>query len=278
MTTRIHLLRRLAAFAGLALLPLVFASCNIFSFMDPPSGDEQILDKARACFDQGDIECAREYYGQLSDSKIDVQLSELAFVKVYEIGIGMADFMLAFGGGLDGSGLTVMANRLVGKVDSTTRQELYDAYDSILTIDDTALRGLARFVTASAFAAHILAENAGADEVFTSADLLSDSPNCTPVPGTCSNIAACAPLVANDLDDSGAVTDFDNGVIADPHLALFRGAVIAMDTGLDELDSGGSFDTGGGSLTQTLGAIDPTASLNDAACFRAEMVAQGIGQ
>jgi len=261
---------------GLAVLTLSSASCNIFEFMDSPSGDAQILEKARGCFDSGDVDCARQYYGKLSNSQADIKNSELAFVQAFDVGIGMADFMAAFGDGGGGKGLGILANRLVGKVDATTRSDLYTkAYANVALITDPALKGLTRFVVATVFAAHVLAENAGTDGKFDDTDLNAVPAGCTAVNCAIGPPAQCASTTA-DFSAFNSTSDFDNAVISTPDLELFKGAVNAMNTGLTEMGASGSCGSGAGGLSGALAL--PLTSAQQASCFRQQMVSEGIGQ
>ena len=64
-----NLIQRLFVIAGLAI-PLVLQGCvNIFDPLDSPSGEAQLLSAARACFDDGDFACAREFYGKLGSNE-----------------------------------------------------------------------------------------------------------------------------------------------------------------------------------------------------------------
>ncbi|HTL10840.1 MAG TPA: hypothetical protein VL588_00030 [Bdellovibrionota bacterium] len=271
-------MKRYASLMGLAVLTLSSASCNIFEFMDSPSGEAQILEKARGCFDAGDVDCARQYYAKLSNSQSDVKLSELAFVEAFDVGIGMADFMAAFGDGGGGKGLGIMANRLAGKVDSASRQKLYDAYTTVASINDTTLKGLTRFVVATVFAAHILAESSGGDGTFDQTDLAASPAACIAAGVGCAgNPASCLPSAGSQLTAGGASTDFDNGIITTPNLNLFRGALTAINTGLSEMGASGNFGSGAGGLDGVFGAL-PMAGAGDAACFRQQMLSEHIGE
>jgi hypothetical protein len=70
----------LGAIAWSAAALAALSGCNVFSVLDSPSGDAQLISAARACFDQGDFACARDNYSKLSDSSADIRASEEAFL------------------------------------------------------------------------------------------------------------------------------------------------------------------------------------------------------
>ena len=124
---------------GVSILP----SCNFFSVIDSPGGDTQLISAARACFDQGDFTCALDHYSQLSDSESDVNHSESAFTILHENGIGMGQFMTAFGTGSSGGGkvLTDLANLVASDASQTKRTAVYEAYKKIDSINQSELKG-----------------------------------------------------------------------------------------------------------------------------------------
>ena len=77
------------AFLALSAVAVTLAGCNLYATLDKPSGDLQILSRARACFDKADFACAREYYAKLSSSYDDVRASEEAFMILAENGADM---------------------------------------------------------------------------------------------------------------------------------------------------------------------------------------------
>ena len=89
----------------LFLLALVNLSClNVFSPIDSPSGDAQFLSLARACFDQGDIDCANKYYAKVSGTtEAETAAAEEAFTILDKNGATMGALMQSLGCGASSS-------------------------------------------------------------------------------------------------------------------------------------------------------------------------------
>jgi len=251
---------------------LIFSSCNVFEFLDSPSDDSQILSKARGCFDEGDIDCAREYYEQLGDSS-DAANSELAVAILYELGIDMGVFLVAFGDGGSGRSLTVLANRLLdGSVDATSRATVYSAYQRVEAIENSNLRGLTRFITAATFTAHVLAEN-DSTGIFSQLDITQDPETC--LANLCPD-PSCN--IGNDLSDGSSTGDLATGdVTGIPDLALVRSGISELFRGLDEIGAGGSFANGALSFADALRSL-PTAGAAAACAFRLELLNEDVGK
>ena len=75
----------------LILAPLT--GCNVFQSVDKPSSEAQYRSAAEACIDQGDLNCAEEYLGKLSDSDSDTKLSLQAYVGMSKVGVSPGRFM-----------------------------------------------------------------------------------------------------------------------------------------------------------------------------------------
>tara|TARA_Y100000590_G_scaffold263124_1_gene295239 strand:- start:769 stop:1527 length:759 start_codon:yes stop_codon:yes gene_type:complete len=251
--------------------------------MDSPSGNEQILSKAKACFDEGDFDCAREYYAKLSSEYSDIKESESAFLILDEQGIDMGVFMTAFGSGGSGKGVTQIANRLaLLGANTTKRASIYEAYLKVGIISDRATRGLVRFVTGIALLAEVLAEQAGGNSNLDQTDLItsgtltackaSTSVTCAAACTRTSALGVGASVdLYNSLPTSSTITGTD-------HYGLIHGIIQALSNALSyELSAGGNFSTGiGGFTNQLLSQSAPTTSAF-ANCFVKILLDQGIG-
>src|SRR3954469_7732827 len=93
--------RKLTVLSLLMATPAMVATgcMNVFDPFDNPTTDTQLISAARACFDRGDIACAKENYEKLSANNADIAASETAFAMLDENGAGMASFIQAFGSG-----------------------------------------------------------------------------------------------------------------------------------------------------------------------------------
>src|SRR4051794_31520633 len=114
----------------------MLSGCNFFSPLDKPSGDEQLLAAARACFDHGDYECASKYYGELSSSASDQAVSETAFELLAQSGATSSVFIKAVldGDGNGGKIVTKLANSLISSAGQTSRLNIVHAYQKYAQI------------------------------------------------------------------------------------------------------------------------------------------------
>lgn len=185
------------------------SSCNLWSGLDKPSGDDQLLSAARGAFDRGDYTLALEYYQQLSNSKADVRLSEQLLVELAQAEfMSVSDLVSSLGSSRGGGNSIVnQANLLAtrGKnsgANRTTIQSLYSRADSI---SNTQLRGYVQFLVAYAMIAQTLGSVAGGDGVLTKSDLAA-SANCNasgaPACGGDANCAEGSSLLRDSGDDT----------------------------------------------------------------------------
>ncbi|MBI3534419.1 MAG: hypothetical protein HY072_02890, partial [Deltaproteobacteria bacterium] len=68
---------------------MFLVSCpNVFDPIDNPSGDAQLLSAARACFDKGDLACAKDNYGKITGTTdAEYAAAETAFTILEENGV-----------------------------------------------------------------------------------------------------------------------------------------------------------------------------------------------
>ncbi len=230
----------------------VILGCNIFDPLDNPSGDAQILSAARACFDQGDLACARENYLKLSTAYSEIQAAELAFVTFEENGATMSAFMETISQGGSGTALTSLAERMAPGSEAkrlALTTAVKNAVAGITT--NTELRGLVRFLGGVAVAAEVLAE-----EVGTSGTLLKSA-------------LASANVIQ---DGSGFGETVVSGTFTgNPTLTMFHAGLRELDAGLTDLSAGSSFNSGIGGLLDLVAtgnaalyraALTDTAALN----------------
>jgi hypothetical protein len=261
------------------------SGCNVFSLVDKPSGDEQILSAARACFDSGDFDCARSYYAELSASYSDIRASEEAFLILAENGATMAAFMETFGNGGSGSALTALAERMAPGSQEKRQNILraFKKYDQISVSENPSLRALVRFVGAVALAAEFLAE-----EIPTSGGTLVKSKIASggaacPLDETCAGngitpAASCGEPTDAALRNGNTSVDFLSADLSGTiDLGHFKQAMSEMSTALSQLSASGNFGSGAGGLSQSVNneALGTPPAF---ACFRSNMLALGIGR
>ncbi|MEK7689913.1 MAG: hypothetical protein AAB425_02720, partial [Bdellovibrionota bacterium] len=187
-----------SAVAGVALLSA--GGCNLFGTMAPTT-DAQRLSVARACFDQGDYECAREYYTAITDTTVaDEVIAETALMTLDDAGVGLKMFgtliTSAAGGGSTSSssasggssssaaggtgGMLTSIAAVIKDAGEAQRVKIFDAYKAADKISSTGLKGLVQFLASFALIGEILAEDAGVDgkPAFSADDMVVDSTKC----------------------------------------------------------------------------------------------------
>lgn len=261
-----------------ALLLAALGGCNLFDPFDSPTGDTQLLSAARACFDRGDIACAKDLYSQLSSSQSDVANSETAFAILDENGADMAAFMGAFGGGAGGQGITKLANALIAKgTGSTLRNNILGAYQKVNSISDTNLKGLVRFVAGITLLAEVMAEGAGTS--FDADDVVATPSACK----AASSVTACAGLAAcgvgdNGIDDGGSAVNINSDTaLGSPSLEMVDNIITNINNALsNEIGAGGSIADGAKGFAAALDLITPATGSGD--CYRYTLLQQGVGE
>ncbi len=269
--------------ATLAALVFLLASCNLFDPLDSPSGDEQLLSAARACFDVGDFDCAKKYYLELETTTYaDIALAEGAFVLLDQSGAGMGNFYFAFAKPDGGKSLTKLATKLIqgGHGTSDDRARMYEAFRQNLKITDgSPTQGFVQFVSAVSLAAQLLAEDAkalGLTEV-TQAVVASDATACLAA------VCALSPVscqVPGGMASGGATTfDFNSGgqttLTETRTLQMLNEAIAEIKAGLDKMNASGSFGSLGDFASGFSGAA--IVATPNGECYRQQMVNQGIG-
>ncbi len=268
--------------ASFAALSFLLVSCNLFDPIDSPSGDDQILSRARACFDQGDFDCAKKYYAMLESSSYgDTALSEEAFSLLDQSGAGMGNFIFAFAKPDGGKSLTKLATRLIegGHGTADDRARIYQAYRLNLRITSgSQVQGLVQFVSAVALASQLLAEDsialglAAVTQTVVASDATAClAADCTLSPASCQVPGGMAKgSTAFDFGSAGQTTLTETRT-----LKMLNEAITEVKAGLDKLNASGSFGSLGDFASGLSGAaIDATAN---GECFRKEMINQGIG-
>ncbi len=262
----------------------LFSGCiNIFDPVDTPSGDEQVLAAARACFDDGDLDCAADFYKQLSNSFVDRKNTEEAFLILERAGIGMSFFIQAFGDGGGGRGLGKLANLLSGNAAVVSRRTtIFEAFKKHDAIQDRNLRNFLKFVTALTFAAHILAEEHRADTTdgFTGADFVLTPAACKTIDvASCAGEATCGRPVASTLDDTAAPATSDTEMTSSDTISgqrtllMLHKALLAVDQAIRQIGVGGKFSTSLGSFT---GQIALLSGISNSNCYRWLLASNGV--
>lgn len=260
-------------------LALSLSGCNVFSSLDSPDGDAQLLSAARACFDKGDVACALDHYSKLSSgSSSEVAAAERAFAVLDQNGVGMGKFITTMASGDLSAGLTSLAGDLSPNAGQTLRQSLYTAYREVDNIStQSELRGLVRFITAYALSAAILAEEAGGDGTLSATDVASNpntcSPNCTKTSPVI--IAGTSVDLTSNPTPAGAMTG------ASPTWGMFKGAYLAIVHAMaTELVAAGDFKTGTQDIAAAFNSLDPSVIGAQASekLFRTLLLSQGVGQ
>lgn len=286
-------MKKLLFVSSLLSVSIIGCGVNLFEWADSPSSDEQKLAAARACFDEGDINCALDYYTEISEQG-DVEKMERAFAILDRQGAGMDSVIAAVGpGGNGGEIITRLVNIMAPTSDAQKRVDLFAAYQVVTTINNAKLRGLLRLLTALSIVSVILGDAAGEDNILQRSDLVSDYSVCkTKTETTClvgTGLTACAAGLANgaevNLDGS---SPGDGLAREDPDVGMIDGAISAVATALSSSELGGSGKFGGSlssaatSITSDLDTIKTTLGVGTSdnrvgSCYRWALINQNIG-
>ncbi len=260
----------------------VLSGClNVFSPIDKPSGDAQLKSAARACFDQGDLDCAKNFYGKITGtSDAEFANAEIAFSQLEQNGVSMGTFIEVLGGGQLDKALGSMTKKLKANAGVTLRLAFLDAYKKVFSISENIeLKGLVRFATAFPLAAEILAENTDADGVLRKSDLAKTPASCATTQNCIINANCSQPsgkkLAIGSLKKIVKAEDATADYTGDPTLGMFQGAMDAILQAIDtELLATGKFQTGTGDLVKTFNTFFSQGNL----CYRAVLINNGIGE
>lgn len=255
------------------MLPLIYGvalgACNIFSPLDHPSSDTQYLSAARACFDRGDLSCARENYGKLSTAYSDYTDSEGVYASLAEQDATMSALMEFVGNQANGAALTAFAERLSPKSGETRRLAIYRAFLKHTSISNPDLQAFVKFISALSLAAEILGEAAGPDRILQKTDLASSALCSAADSASCGDPAN--PYITTD-STADIMTNEPTGT--SPNLDQLYWAIKYAYEGLNVLNAGGSFGSTGGQFSDILNTTGGTPSTNFAAipAFRGQLV------
>ncbi len=272
---------------------MILTGCNPYSLVDKPSGDLQILSTARACFDQGDYECASKYYQQVSPHYSDQANSETALMILAQNGLTAGVFVSAIIDGSKNGGtlITKLADALTYTANSTTRLAFFHAFLKVNLISEIHNRGLIRFITATGLMAEILAEDAGSPGKFTQADLVANPTICLSTTDPTQQLTACkAPLgkkltLGSSIPDLQKATDADIiGPSGNPTLYMINAAITQIIDSIDELQTTGSLGSSSLNFANNTLAItlntnwNSFTTLQQDAVYRAGLLGLGIGE
>ncbi|MCM2277216.1 MAG: hypothetical protein NDJ89_04015 [Oligoflexia bacterium] len=273
----------LPAAAIVLALAVLAGGCNVFKSFDSPDGDAQLLSAARACFDRGDLECAKTHYQNLSADSADFSASEQAYITLQEQGMGMDAFMEFVGNGAQGEALTTLGEQLAeAGAGENKRLAIHGAYlkkDSVTS--DAELQAFVEFLGALGLLAEILGEASGADGLLQKGDIVA-------TPSTCSAAGelGCAATPACDNPAGGKITSSAGADIAttapagaSPKADQLYYSISRAYAALQRMAPSGKFsDTSGGFASITdIGGKPSDSALIDR-CFRWQLLNFGIGR
>jgi hypothetical protein len=283
---------------ALAVTSLIFLSgcLNIFSGLDSPSGDPQVYSAGRSCLDQGNYSCALAEFKALSSSSSDNQAADSAFTILAQNGAGSGVLIQNFGTGVNNVGAAF--NSFVAdfpNASTTLRASIYTAYQQVQNMTpNTPLRGLVRFVSATAFLAEVLAEGASTTGTLKQMDIAVSPSACLnlgvfgcSIGGACSGTGATGKFISGPGKFSSAglddyISSPTNVAIAGPvpTFDMISGAVSSILNSLaaNELNGTGSFGGTTLAFVNTLSGFAINTSPTDSPCFRYGLLSLGVGQ
>ncbi len=273
---------------GLTFLSIFLGGCNFYSSIDSPTGDSQILSKARACFDQGDFECASRYYGMVSSESADEANGELAFQILAKNGVTTGVFISAAidGSSSGGKFITKIANALTTVANQTTRLNLFHAFQKSSLISNQRSRGLIRFITAASFVAEILAENASSAGKVAQSDLVANPTTCI-ASKPLYNAPGCGAPPGNKLETGAAITSLQTATDDDilgpnrnPTLFMIHAGILELNASVTEMEATGNLGSSSSQFANTLITIAQLALVpnTDSELYRANLIELEVGE
>lgn len=249
---------------------LTLTSCNLFGGIDKPSGDIQLLDAARACLDQGDFDCANDYYQKISDNTYDIKAHEgsLAILGKNNV-FYMSDLISSLGGGIgSASSLITLAQtlRTREKTTSTTFDLIQSTYSRSSGISDPTLKAFSQLISSIAMMSAVLGNPVGPDGILTASDLAATPNTCkSQTPATCAAAASCDDTTNGYFADGNESVSMDTaGWSGSGTAKKFRVAAAAAETASTELGvSSGIF----GAISE-ISATTGATSQQQARCTR----------
>ena len=173
--------KKILSILAYSLIATSLSACNLFAFVDKPSGDAQLLDYARACLDKGDYACATANYQLLSNSYLDQKISESSLTTLAGKNIFfMGDLFNALGGGKGtASSFSTLAVTLASRsvTDGPSRTIIEQAFLDSSGISDSTLKAYMQFITALAMFNEILA-NAVTSKQLVNSDIAVNPALC----------------------------------------------------------------------------------------------------
>ena len=263
---------------------LSLCGCNLFSPLDRPTGDDQLLSAARICLDQADYECARNYYSKLSLPLVDIQQSELAYATFNENGLGFGVLAATLGKSPNGESLTSLSNYLAQSASLPKRLAFYSAYKrSQEMTQGTFLQRFTQFLSATILASELLAEATGADLTLEATDIAQGGKSCDAT--TClQNTAVCRGPVGSGIQVNTGVSNQDLLLTepTNPVPSLLQ-IYIALNKAVEGLRTisakAGTIQIFDAFLGQnSVPSVTDTDTSTSNQCFRAALIQQGVGK
>jgi hypothetical protein len=227
--------------------------------------------------DRGDYNCALEYYQALSSSQGDVKVNETSLAKLAQANIfKMSDLIGALGSSRgSGASFTSMGNTLAarGVTGATQRALIQQTFADNNAIINTKLKAFSKFLSSLSMVNIILAELAGADQVLTAADIVTNPTACKAANSTtCATTAAadCAKPAASAVILGTALTNGLDSATGWSGTATLMQFIKAA----EESNTQTSIFTGSSSNSGIFSAINTLAGLGAAAdpCIRQSLV------
>lgn len=260
--------------------------CNLFSFVDSPSGDIQLLSAARSALDRGDYASASKYYGLISSASSDQVTSESAFEILAQNGMTISVFMTAVLAASTNSGklVTRLSQSLIGNAGSTARLNIFHAYQKVLLINNSKLRGLVRFITSLTLIAELLAEDANSSTQLLQTDLVLSPTSCLAAYPAFYLSASCGkPTNSKLISGSSSITlstATDSQMSGSPSLFMISAALNEISTGTSEMGSSGTLGSSSSTFASVLTVAGQTiaADPDESPEFRGALIYYGVGE
>ncbi len=264
---------------NLKLLPALIAmislsGCpNLYKVVDKPSGDAQILSAARAAFDRGDIQEARDLYAKLGSN--ETAIAETVYTNIDDCGGGIEAVGAALGAATTGSAgviLTVMGEKMNARRGTACFATLLAAYRTTQTLTDVTLKNFSGFLAALAIAGEVLANNSGITNTGSLAktDIVSNGTTC--VSGSC---GACAVTSKGITYTAAANINTGGDATITATSGTLHAAMLAANTALTNLGISAGPSS---SLIAALKDLNPAVADSNALGYSCALNSIGVGR
>ena len=273
----------------------LFASCNIFSSIDQPTSNTQYLEKARSCFDQGDLKSALTYYGKVSGSDADKAFAETIFATLSANNLTTEAFLNSVQD-KNASGPNII-NNFAQILHSTSgenlRLTLLNLYQKSQSISSSKLKNLCFLITSLVLLSELFSEIILGSDILQQSDFIAFPSSCLNLANNNTNAYTDVSLLAQlntdcDLPTNSKlvvgsqVPDLSQATEADfkgaPSLYMINITILALSNALVDFGGASSFNSQINDFTASILQLNTDFSISlESIIYRVQLANLGLG-